>query len=73
MFRETSTAHSPWHLIPANSKKYARVEALKMIAKRLSAGVDLAPAELDQALIQEAQALLEIDPALLIGGRRRVE
>jgi polyphosphate kinase 2 (PPK2 family) len=73
MFRETSTAYSPWHLIPANSKKYARVEALKVIAKRLSAGVDLAPAVLDQALIQEAQALLEIDPALLIGGRRRVE
>ena len=73
MFRETSTGYSPWHLIPANSKKYARVEALKVIAKRLSAGVDLAPAVLDQALIQEAQALLEIDPALLIGGRRRVE
>ena len=73
MFRETSTGYSPWHLIPANSKKYARVEALKVIAKRLSAGVDLASAVLDQALIQEAQALLEIDPALLIGGRRRVE
>ena len=73
MFRETSTGYSPWHLIPANSKKYARVEALKVIAKRLSAGVDLAPAQLDQALIEEAQALLEIDPALLIGGRRRVE
>ncbi len=73
MFRETSTAYSPWHLIPANSKKYARIEALRTIAKRLSAGVDLAPAELDQVLIQEAQALLEIDPALLIGGPRRVE
>ena len=73
MFRETSTSYAPWYAIPANSKKYARVEALKVIAQRLSAGVDLAPAELDQEIIREAQELLEIDPALLRGGRRRVE
>ena len=73
MFRETSTAYAPWHAIPANSKKYARVEALKVIAQRLSAGVDLAPAELDPEIIREAQELLEIDPALLRGGRRSVD
>jgi len=73
MFRETSSAHAPWHVIPANSKKYARVEALKVIAKRLSSGVDLAPAELDPEVILEAQELLEIDPALLVGQRRRVD
>ena len=73
MFRETSSSYAPWHAISANSKKYARVEALKVIAKRLSSGVDLAPAELDQEVIQEAQELLEIDPALFMGGRRRVE
>ena len=65
MFRETSTSYAPWHAIPANSKKYARVEALKMIAKRLSSGVDLAPAELDQEVIKEARELLQIDLALL--------
>ena len=73
MFRETSSSYAPWHAISANSKKYARVETLKVIARRLSSGVDLAPAELDQELIQEAQELLEIDPALFMGGRRRVE
>jgi polyphosphate kinase 2 (PPK2 family) len=73
MFRETSTAWSPWHPVAANSKKYARVEALKVIAHRLSAGVDLSPAILDPEVIREAQALLEIDPALLHGGRRRVD
>jgi len=73
MLRETSSSYAPWHAIPANSKKYARVEALKVIAKRLSSGVDLAPAELDQEVIQEAKELLEIDPALFMGGRRRVE
>ena len=73
MFRETSTSYAPWYAIPANSKKYARVQALEAIAQRLSSGVDLAPAELDEEVIREAQQLLEIDPALLMGGRRRVE
>lgn len=73
MFRETSTAHAPWHAIPANSKKYARIEALKIISKRLSSGVDLAPVELDAELIKEARDLLEIDPAHLKGARRRLE
>jgi polyphosphate kinase 2 (PPK2 family) len=73
MFRETSTAHSPWHAIPANSKKFARVEALTVIAKRLAAGVDLSPAQLDAEVIREAQDLLEIDPALLHGGRGRLD
>jgi polyphosphate kinase 2 (PPK2 family) len=73
MFRETSTSYAPWHAIPANSKKYARIAALKVIAKRLSSGVDLAPAELNQEVIQKVQELLAIDPALLTGGKRRVE
>lgn len=63
MFRNTSTVHAPWYAIPANSKKYARVEALKIIAKRLSSGVDLAPAELDEELTKEVQGLLQIDRA----------
>ena len=46
-------------------KKYARVETLKIIAKRLSSGVDLAPAELDQEVTKEARELLQIDLALL--------
>jgi polyphosphate kinase 2 (PPK2 family) len=65
MFRRTSTFHAPWYAIPANSKKYARVEALKIIAKRLSSGIDLAPAELNQELAKKAQELLHIDPSLL--------
>jgi polyphosphate kinase 2 (PPK2 family) len=65
MFRKTSTSHAPWYAIPANSKKYARVEALKIIAQRLSSGVDLAPAELDAQMTKIAQELLDIDPVLL--------
>jgi polyphosphate kinase 2 (PPK2 family) len=65
MFHKTSTFHAPWYAIPANSKKYARVEALKIIAKRLSSGVDLAPAELDQELTKKAREMLQIDPVQL--------
>jgi polyphosphate kinase 2 (PPK2 family) len=70
MLRETSSSYAPWHAIPANSKKYARVEALRVIATRLSSGVDLSPAELDQELIRQAQKLLELDPTLIMTGRR---
>jgi polyphosphate kinase 2 (PPK2 family) len=73
MFRETSTPYSPWHVIAANSKRYARVEALRIIARRLAAGVDLRPAELDDEVLREAQELLEIEPSLLTGARRRVD
>lgn len=73
MLRETSSLHAPWHAIPANSKKYARVEALRVIAKRLSFGVDLSPATLDQELIRQAQELLELDPTLVMAGRRSAD
>ncbi len=31
MFRKTSTEIAPWHLIPANSKKYARIRVLETV------------------------------------------
>jgi polyphosphate:AMP phosphotransferase len=36
MIERTSTAHAPWHLIPANDKRYARVEVLQRIGEALS-------------------------------------
>ncbi len=73
MFRKTSTDSSPWHAIPAENKKYARVAALKAIAKRLAAGIDLAPVELAPEVVREAERVLEIDGTLLDGITRRVE
>ena len=73
MFRRTSTDFAPWHAIPANNKKYARVAALKVIAKRLAAGVDLSPVKLDPEVVKEARKVLEIDAALLDGVQRRVD
>ncbi len=37
MIEHTSTAKAPWHIIPSNDKKYARVEILRRMAKALSA------------------------------------
>ena len=73
MFAKTSTDYAPWHAIPAENKKYARVAALKVIARRLAAGVDLEPVTLDPQVIEEARGILEIDDALLVGIQRRGE
>jgi len=35
MVRRTSTSHAPWHLIPANDKRYARVATLETICDAL--------------------------------------
>ena len=35
MVSRTSTEYAPWHLIPANNKKYARVKVLNTICERL--------------------------------------
>ncbi|MBO0661786.1 polyphosphate kinase [Jiella sp. MQZ9-1] len=43
MLARTDTAHAPWHVVPANQKKYARVSALSHVADRLSEGIDLTP------------------------------
>ncbi len=39
MLALTDTAHAPWSLIPANNKRYARLEVLRHAAKRISAAL----------------------------------
>jgi polyphosphate:AMP phosphotransferase len=39
MFRRTSTPEAPWHLVPANDKRWARVEVLRTFCERLEAGL----------------------------------
>ncbi len=71
MFDRTSTRHAPWCAIAANDKKHARVAAIGEIVRVLSRGVDLSPPALDEAVLREAEAHLEVPPALLarIAGR----
>ncbi len=35
MFMRTNTSYAPWHIIPANSKYYARIQVLKIYRKAL--------------------------------------
>ncbi len=60
MISKTSTKYAPWHLIPANDKKYARIAALKLVSDRLAKGVKLEPARLDGQVENAAREVLEI-------------
>jgi polyphosphate kinase 2 (PPK2 family) len=40
MFKNTDTHHSPWHIIAAECKRYARVETCKIVAARLQKALD---------------------------------
>ena len=60
MFRNTSTAAHPWHVVAANDKKHARLTALGVVVKHLSKGVDLTPADLDPEFARRASETLGV-------------
>lgn len=62
MFARTSSKAAPWHLIPANSKLYGRIAAMRTIVDRLSDDVDLSPPVLDENVLRAAQDHMEIPP-----------
>ena len=57
MVQRTSTDQAPWHVIPANSKKYARLAALTAIRETLADGVDLTPPPADAEIVELAKSL----------------
>jgi polyphosphate kinase 2 (PPK2 family) len=42
MIARTSTEAAPWHLVPANDKRYARVSVLRTLCNELQRLVDAA-------------------------------
>jgi polyphosphate kinase 2 (PPK2 family) len=60
MLARTSTVAVPWTVIPANDKRFARVEALKVVAKALGDGIDLSTPLLDPKVRTMALELLGI-------------
>ena len=56
MLGRTSTETAPWHVVPANDKKFARIAAISIVCDRLEAGVDLSPPPLDKKLLKEVKA-----------------
>ncbi len=65
MVRRTSTESAPWHVIPANDKKRARIECLTIISKALARRVDLGPRPLDDRIREEAENALNLDATAL--------
>lgn len=59
MFEHTDTRDSPWCIIGANHKKYARLAGLSIIIDRLSKDVNLAPPQIDPALHKLAEKTLK--------------
>jgi polyphosphate:AMP phosphotransferase len=43
MLALTDTPHAPWHLIPANNKRYARLQILKSACKQIESALTPAP------------------------------
>jgi PPK2 family polyphosphate:nucleotide phosphotransferase len=65
MFARTSTKRAPWHVIPANNKKHARIAAMDLIIDKLGKGLDLSPPTLDPEVLSEAEAYFELKPSLI--------
>lgn len=59
MLGETSTVHAPWQIVPANNKKYSRIQVLEAVVNKLSQTVDVHKLHyLDAAFEAEARAVL---------------
>lgn len=73
MLARTSTEIAPWHVIPANNKKYARINAMNAIVKAFSEDVDLSPQHLDRQTLEAAGEALDVDQSLIDSLRARTE
>ena len=58
MFDQTSTSTAPWHVVPSDDKPAARAEALGILVKKLSAGLDLSLPPLDRKVARMALKML---------------
>lgn len=61
MVQRTSTVRAPWHVVPADCKKYARVHTLGLIADGLGAGLDLGPPPLARDVARAARERLGLE------------
>jgi polyphosphate kinase 2 (PPK2 family) len=73
MLARTSSDAAPWHVIPANEKRFARITALRHIVHTLSDGIEIAPVVPDRQILDAADRTLNVDPALIASLRGRTE
>ncbi|GAB5503577.1 MAG: UDP-galactose-lipid carrier transferase [Pyruvatibacter sp.] len=62
MVRRTSAPDAPWHVIPANDKKFARLAAISTIIRTLGAGIEFEPPAPNEDFLAEAHKELGIEP-----------
>lgn len=60
MFDNCAPKQAPWHVIPANDKKHARLAVLHLAVEKLGKGVDLSDPPLDATLRRTAESALGI-------------
>ena len=58
MFDRTSTTVAPWHVVPSDDKPAARAEALGILVRQLSKGLDLSLPPLDRKIARTALKML---------------
>lgn len=58
MFEKTSSDFAPWHVIPADNKRYARLAVLDTVTQALGENVDLTPLPLDEETTRLAREVL---------------
>ncbi|KAB0681481.1 polyphosphate kinase 2 family protein [Aureimonas leprariae] len=58
MIAKTSTENAPWRVVASNHKKYSRVTAIQHIVDHLSAGIDLTPRPLPDAVREVAEKVI---------------
>jgi AMP-polyphosphate phosphotransferase len=66
MFARTDQPAS-WTIVPSEDKRYGRITAIKAIVEQLSAGIDLAPPSLDEAVIAAAVDQFDLAPDFVRG------
>lgn len=61
MLVNTSTEQSPWHVIPAEHKWFARVEGIKTAVEALEQGINIEPPPIDEDFVKIAKEKLGIE------------
>lgn len=73
MFARTSTGVAPWHVIPANDKRHARITALRYIVQGLSDGLRIEPVIPDGKVLDAADRVLNVEDDLIASLRGRTD
>jgi polyphosphate kinase 2 (PPK2 family) len=73
MLARTSTKQAPWHVIPANDKRHARIAALRHIVQGMSEGIEVEPVVPDGKVLDAADRVLNVEQELIESLRGRTE